>query len=157
VLRDLKRRGLKAPVVGVGDGALGFWAALGEVWPETHEQRDWCHKIANVLDKLPKRVQGRAKRLLREIMYADTRAHADAGIEAFAAEFSPKYDKAVDSLVKDRAVLLTIAKGRPCTLPSDASSRFTSKLHTANMPSCETPLNPTRPLARVTRRGSFHQ
>ena len=55
VLRDLKRRGMQAPVLAVGDGALGFWEAVREVWPATREQRDWCHKIANVLDKLPKR------------------------------------------------------------------------------------------------------
>jgi len=62
VLRNLKQRGLQAPVLAVGDGALGFWEAVREVWPQTREQRDWCHKIANVLDKLPKRLQGRAKR-----------------------------------------------------------------------------------------------
>ena len=54
VLRDLKRRGMRAPVVAVGDGALGFWAAVRDVWPETQTQRDWCHKLGNVLDKLPK-------------------------------------------------------------------------------------------------------
>lgn len=107
VLRDLKRRGLQAPVVAVGDGALGFWGALGEVWPATRAQRDWCHKIANILDKLPKRLQGRAKALLREIMYADSRAHAEAGIKRFKAEFAPKHDKAVDCLVKDAGELLT--------------------------------------------------
>jgi putative transposase len=88
VLRDLKRRGMQAPVLAVGDGALGFWEAVREVWPATREQRDWCHKIANVLDKLPKRLQGRAKRTLHEIMYAETRAQAEQGIEAFVAEFS---------------------------------------------------------------------
>ena len=106
VLRDLKRRGMQAPVLAVGDGALGFWEAVREGWPETREQRDWCHKIANVLDKLPKRLQGRAKRALHEIMYAETRAQAERGIEAFVAEFSPKYEKAVDCLIKDRKALL---------------------------------------------------
>jgi transposase-like protein len=106
VLRDLKRRGMQAPVLAVGDGALGFWEAVREVWPATREQRDWCHKIANVLDKLPKRLQGRAKRALHEIMYAETRAQAERGIEAFVAEFSPKYEKAVDCLIKDREALL---------------------------------------------------
>ena len=86
VLRDRKRRGMQAPVLAVGDGALGFWEALREGWPATREQRDWCHKIANVLDKLPKRLQGRAKRALQEIMYAETRAQAERGIEAFVAE-----------------------------------------------------------------------
>jgi putative transposase len=106
VLRDLKQRGMQAPVLAVGDGALGFWEAVREVWPQTREQRDWCHKITNVLDKLPKRLQGRAKRTLHEIMYAETRAEAERGIEAFVAEFSPKYEKAVDCLVKDREALL---------------------------------------------------
>jgi putative transposase len=106
VLRDLKRRGMQAPVLAVGDGALGFWEAVREVWPATREQRDWCHKIANVLDKLPKRLQGRAKRALHEIMYAETRAQAERGIEAFVAEFSPKYERAVDCLIKDSEALL---------------------------------------------------
>jgi transposase-like protein len=70
VLRDLKRRGLRAPVLAIGDGALGFWAAVREVWPETAEQRCWVHRIANVLDKLPKGLQPRAKQALHAIMYA---------------------------------------------------------------------------------------
>ena len=86
-----------------GAGLLGGGAGG---WPATREQRDWCHKIANVLDKLPKRLQGRAKRALHEIMYAETRAQAERGIEAFVAEFSPKYEKAVDCLIKDREALL---------------------------------------------------
>ena len=76
VLRDLQRRGLHAPVVAVGDGALGFWAAIREVWPETVEQRDWFHKLGNVLDKLPKRLQPKAKRALHDI---HGRGHARAG------------------------------------------------------------------------------
>ena len=64
VPRDLRGRGLRAPVMAVGDGALGFWSALRDVWPETTPQRDWCHKLANVLDKLPKRLRPRAKRAL---------------------------------------------------------------------------------------------
>jgi len=107
VLRGLKRRGMKAPVVAVGDGALGFWSAVRDVWPETREQRDWCHKMGNVLDKLPKRLQPKAKRMLREAMYAETREQADEHIDAFAAEFSAKYGKATDCLLKDRQVLLT--------------------------------------------------
>jgi putative transposase len=106
VLRDLKRRGMRAPLVAVGDGALGFWSAVREVWPETEEQRDWCHKMANVFDKLPKQLQGKAKSMLREAMYAETREDADEQIDAFAAEFSPKYDKAVTCLTKDREALL---------------------------------------------------
>ena len=73
VLRALRRRGMRAPVVAVGDGALGFWAAVRDVWPETAEQRDWFHKLGNVLDKLPKRLQPKATRALHEIIDADTR------------------------------------------------------------------------------------
>ena len=89
-------------------GALGCWAAVRDVWPETREQRCWCHKIVNVLDKLPKRLHGKAKRLLREVMYADTREQAEEQIEAFAAEFSPKHHKAVECLSKDQETLLTL-------------------------------------------------
>ncbi len=107
VLRDLKRRGLRAPVVAVGDSALGFWAAAGTVWPETREQRCWVHRLANVLDKLPKRLQPKAKQALHAIMHAPTRPEAEAGIEAFAVEYDAKYPKAVASLRRDQAHLLT--------------------------------------------------
>lgn len=107
LLRDLKKRGMKAPKVAVGDGALGFWAAVRDVWPETREQRDWCHKMANVLDKLPKRLQPKAKRLLREAMNAATRADADAAIDDFETQFGAKYPKATKCLTKDREALLT--------------------------------------------------
>jgi len=107
VLRDLNRRGLRAPVVAVGDSALGFWAAVGAVWPETREQRCWVHRLANVLDKLPKRLQAKAKQALHAIMNAPTRADAEAGIDAFAAEYDAKYPKAVTSLRRDQAQLLT--------------------------------------------------
>ena len=83
VLRDLSRRGLRAPVVAIGDGALGFWAAVRDVWPETTPQRDWCHRMANVLDKFPKRLRPRAKRALREFMYAATKTDAETAIGAF--------------------------------------------------------------------------
>ena len=107
LLRDLKHRGMQAPAVAVDDGALGFWAAVREVWPATREQRDWCHKLGNVLDKLPQRLQPRAKRMLREIMYAETRSQAEQDIDRFLIEFAPKYDKVATCLAKDRAVLLT--------------------------------------------------
>lgn len=107
LLRDLVRRGMRAPLVAVGDGALGFWAAVRDVWPETRAQRDWCHKMANVLDKLPKRLQPKAKRLLREIMYADTRDQAEEGIEKFAAVYGAKHPRAVETLRKDEEALLT--------------------------------------------------
>lgn len=107
LLRDLKRRGMAAPAVAVGDGALGFWKAVGEVWPETREQRCWVHRLANVLDKLPKRLQPKAKRALREIMNAATRTDAEVAITAFTAEYQAKYPKAVASLARDQEKLLT--------------------------------------------------
>lgn len=107
VLRDLKRRGLRAPVVAVGDSALGFWAAVSAVWPETREQRCWVHRLANVLDKLPKRLQPHAKQALHAIMMAPTRSEAEAGIATFVKEFDAKYPKAVASLRRDQAHLLT--------------------------------------------------
>ena len=107
LLRELKRRGMRAPLVAVGDGALGFWTAVAAVWPETRHARDWCHKLGNVLDKLPKRLQPRAKALLREAMYADTREHAREAIGRFAEEYEAKYPKAVECLRADEEPLLT--------------------------------------------------
>jgi len=107
VLRDLKARGMTAPVVAVGDGALGFWAAVRDVWPETRAQRCWVHRLANVLDKLPKRLQPQAKRALHEIMNAATRAQAETATKEFIAEYQPKYPKAVAALTRDQAQLLT--------------------------------------------------
>ncbi len=89
VLRDLQHRGMRAPVLAIGDGALGFWAAVREVWPATRQQRDWVHRMANVLDKLPKRLQPAAKRALREMMYAESRAEAEALAERFASAMRP--------------------------------------------------------------------
>ncbi|MGH8591737.1 MAG: IS256 family transposase [Gammaproteobacteria bacterium] len=106
LLRDLKRRGLRAPVLAIGDGALGFWAAVRDVWPETAEQRCWVHRIANVLDKLPKGLQPRAKQALHEIMRAETRASAEREIARFATEYRAKYPKAVASLTVDQDRLL---------------------------------------------------
>lgn len=83
-------------MVAIGDGALGFWSAVRDVWSTTVEQRDWCHKMVNVPDKLPKRLQPRAKRMLREAMYAPTRADAVVALDAFAVEFGAKYPKAVE-------------------------------------------------------------
>jgi putative transposase len=107
LLRDLERRGMPAPKVATGDGALGFWAALRQVFPGTEEQRCWVHKNANVLDKLPKRVQPRAKDMLHEIMYAPDRQSALEDIERFSQEFEVKYPKAVACLTKDQDELLT--------------------------------------------------
>ena len=107
VLRDLKRRGLIAPMLAVGDGNLGFWAALREVYPETKEQRCWKHKLANVLDKLPKRLQARAKEMLHEIMYAPDRESALEEIALFSEEYGARYPRAVEALAKDQDQLLT--------------------------------------------------
>ena len=107
LLRDLKRRGMPAPSLAIGDGALGFWAALRQVYPGTKEQRCWVHKIANVLDKLPKRVQPRAKDMLHEIMYAPNQQSALEDIQRFEQEFQAKYPKAVECLLKDQDELLT--------------------------------------------------
>jgi transposase-like protein len=106
LLRGLKRRGMRAPVLAVGDGALGFWKALRDVWPETREQRCWVHRIANVLDKLPKRLHRQAKVALHEIMRAETRKAAEQAIVRFEADYRAKYPKAVASLRRDEAELL---------------------------------------------------
>ena len=107
LLRDLKRRGLAAPKLAVADGALGFWSALRQVYPETREQRCWVHKIANVLDKLPKRLQPRAKSHLHEIMRAPDQLAAREELVLFEEEYGSKYPKAVACLTKDRDNLFT--------------------------------------------------
>lgn len=107
VLRDLRRRGMRAPMIAVGDGALGFWAALRDVWPETPEQRDWVHKVANVLDALPKSVQPTAKKMLAEIRDAEDRDHAVAAAKRFDAEFRAKWPKAADKIRDDLDRLLS--------------------------------------------------
>ena len=106
LLRGLKHRGMRAPMVAVGDGALGFWAALRTVWPETAEQRCWVHKVANVLNALPKSAQPTARRMLAEIRDAEDRQHAVTAIDAFAAEFAVKWPKAVAKIVDDAEPLL---------------------------------------------------
>jgi putative transposase len=107
LLRDLKRRGMPAPRLAIGDGALGFWTALRQVYPGTKEQRCWVHKIANILDKLPKRVQPRAKDMLHEMMYAPDQQSALEDMQRFKQEFQAKYPKAVECLFKDQDELLT--------------------------------------------------
>ena len=101
VFRDMKRRGLGCPKLVVGDGALGAWAALRDVFPEAGEQRCWVHKTANVLDCLPKRLQSKAKELLHEIAEAPTRNDAKLALEAFREEYGAKYPKALAKLDKD--------------------------------------------------------
>jgi transposase-like protein len=108
LLLDLKRRGLEVrPELTIADGALGFWKAAGEIWPTTREQRCWVHKTANVLAKLPKSQQPKAKRALQEIWMAETKADAEAAFDAFIESYQVKYDKAAECLSKDRGALLT--------------------------------------------------
>jgi putative transposase len=101
VFRDMKRRGLGCPRLVVGDGALGAWAALRDVFPEAEEQRCWVHKTANVLDCLPKRLQPRAKTMLHEIVEAPTRKDAKLALKTFREEFGAKYPKALEKLDRD--------------------------------------------------------
>jgi putative transposase len=107
LLLDVKRRGMTIdPKLAVGDGALGFWKALAEVFPTTKEQRCWVHKTANVLDKLPKNKQAKAKSMIHEIWMADTREAANKSFDAFLETYQAKYANACDCLAKDRDVLL---------------------------------------------------
>ena len=106
LLRSCKRRGMRAPVLAVGDGALGFWAALREAFPETREQRCWFHKIANVLNALPKSAQSGAKAALAEIWNAEDREHAEKAARAFVADYGTKWPKAAAKITDDLDVLL---------------------------------------------------
>lgn len=106
LLRDCKRRGMRAPVLAIGDGALGFWAAVRDVFPETAEQRCWWHKQANVLAALPKSVHAGAKKALAEISAAEGREHATKAAAAFAADYGAKWPKATAKITDDLDVLL---------------------------------------------------
>jgi putative transposase len=107
VLRDLKERGLKAgPRLAVGDGALGFWSALDQVYPETRHQRCWFHKMGNVLNALPKSQQRKAKSDLQAIWMAPTRQEASKAFKRFIDRYEAKYPKATEKLAKDREALL---------------------------------------------------
>ena len=116
LLLDLRRRGLSiGPELAVADGALGFWQALEEVWPKTRSQRCWVHKTANVLNKLPKSQQPKAKRALQEIWMAETKKEALIAFDAFVETYRVKYDKAVACLAKDRDALLAFYDFPPST------------------------------------------
>ena len=107
LLLDVKARGLVVdPKLATGDGALGFWKALPQVFPKTREQRCWVRKTANALDKLPKRLQGAAKEKIQQISLADTREHAGEAFDLFVKTYEAKYPKAADCLRKDRDALL---------------------------------------------------
>ena len=107
LLRDLKRRGLKAgPKLAIGDGALGFWAALSEEFPDAKEQACWVHKTANVLDKLPTSLQGKGKNMIHDIYMSPTKEEAGIAFDEFIKEFELKYPKAVKSITNNRDRLL---------------------------------------------------
>ncbi|MBV8996805.1 MAG: transposase, partial [Pseudonocardiales bacterium] len=101
-----KRRGTSAPVLAIGDGALGFWAALREVFPDTREQRCWFHVQANVLNALPKSAQPGAEAALAEIYHVEDREHALAAAKAFAADYGTKWPKAIAKIINNLDVLL---------------------------------------------------
>jgi putative transposase len=105
-LRDLKKRGMRAPILAIGDGALVFWAACKDAFPETHHQRDWVHKTANVLDALPKSVHRRAKKAIHEITEAENKAEARKARKEFSQEFGTKWPKAAAKIEDNRGALL---------------------------------------------------
>ena len=108
MLIDLKRRGLqKPPELAVGDGSLGFWKALAKVYDTTRWQRCWVHKTANVLNKLPKSLQAKAKEKLQQIWMADSKEEAENNFDSFVKTYEAKYPKATRCLEKDRETLLT--------------------------------------------------
>ncbi len=140
LLRDLRRRGMRAPVVMVGDGALGLWRALREVFPQTREQRCWVHKARNVLNALPKSVHAGARRALNEIILAEDLDHARAAIETFATDYGVKWPKAVAKVTDDRDVLLTFF---------DYPAEHWLHLRTTNP--IESSFSPVRARTRVTK------
>jgi len=107
VLHDLKERGLDDPGLFIGDGALGLWAAISEVYPHADHQRCWCHKMRNVLNCFPKRLQADVKAALQEMYYAPTKQRALKLMGRFAETYSKEYPRAVECLLKDREVLLS--------------------------------------------------
>ena len=107
LLRDCRRRGMRAPMVMVGDGALGLWRALEDVFPATRQQRDWVHKVANVLACLPKACQAGARKALAEIRDAPDRDSARRAIEAFARDYGVKWPKAAAKITDHAEELLT--------------------------------------------------
>ena len=142
----MKRRGLAiAPEIAVGDGALGFWKALDEVWPGTRHQSCWVHKTANVLNKAPNSVQLAMKADLREVHSAPDRATAEKAISVFAEKYEAKYAKAVECLTKDRQTLLAFFDF-PASTGTTCEPRTRSK---ACSPPCAT--GPCAPVARCRR------
>ena len=140
LLRDLRRRGMGAPVVMVGDGALGLWRALGEVFPATREQRCWQHVVRNVLGALPKSVHAGARKALNEIILAEDRTHAERAIEAFAGDYGVKWPKAVAKVTGETERLL-------CYF--DYPAEHWQHLRTTNP--IESSFSPVRARTRVTK------
>ena len=143
VLVELKRRGLQTPPeLAVGDGALGFWKAISKAYDTTRWQRCWVHKTANILNKLPKSLQAKAKDRLHQIWMADDKAEAEQNFDAFIQTYEAKYPQAVECLVKDRAVLLTFydfpaEHWRHIRTTNPIESTFaTVRLRTAKVRSC---------------------
>ena len=120
VLRDLRDRGLRAPVLMMADGALPIWSAVDQAWPETSQQRCWNHKIINVLDNLPKRGQSKVRALLTQIPTATTRAQAEARRDTFAARYRDRYPKAVATLERDWERMVTFYDFPPAALAAPA-------------------------------------
>ena len=109
VLRDLKRRGLeKGPELVTGDGALGFWKAVEKMYPETKWQRCWVHKTANVLNKLPKSLQGKAKQMLHDIWMAPCKEEAEKNFDRFIEQYGAKYPKAVGVFKKRQGGIVNL-------------------------------------------------
>lgn len=143
LLSDLKSRGLKCgPNLCVGDGALGFWNAIAKVYPDSRWQRCWVHKVANVLNKLPKSIQGSAKEKLHEIWHADNKKEAERLLDDFVQVYEAKYPKAVKCIEKDRDVLLTFYDfpaehwRHICTTNPIESTFATVRLRTAKVRGC---------------------
>lgn len=107
LLRDLQRHGMPSPKLCIGDGALGFWSALGDIYPEAAHQRCWVHKTANILDKMPKSAQPQAKTLIHDMYRAETEKQARASYREFIARYQAKYPKAVACLTKEADTLFT--------------------------------------------------
>jgi putative transposase len=140
LLRDLRRRGMRAPVVMVGDGALGLWAALREVFPATREQRCWVHKVRNVLGALPKSAHAGARRALQEIIGAEDRAHAERAIQALVGDYGARWPKAVAKVTDDKEALLCFF---------DYPAEHWLHLRTTNP--IESSFSPVRARTRVTK------
>jgi transposase-like protein len=140
LLRDCRRRGMRAPVVMVGDGALGLWRALREVFPATREQRCWVHKMRNVLGALPKSVHAGARKALNEIISAEDRTHAERAIEALVSDYGAKWPKAVAKITDDQEALLTFF---------DYPAEHWLHLRTTNP--IESTFSPVRARTRITK------